>query len=375
MPGLRRSIALAYDDVLLVPNPSFCKSTNDGEINFDYGLLPRPFSAPPLINAPMDTVCSPELLQYLHDDLSMAVTVHRFFKSCDEQLQFIEDCEFEIGDVVGTACDYRKVFVSVGSFFKWKKWIDQLLGEGQERFPNISFLVDMANGGTLACVETVKYIRKQSHYANIMAGNVSTPSQLYLLEEADVNFARVGIGGGSICTTRKMTGFGYPTFASVMECAPAVNEDIYLVADGGIEYPGDVCKSIAVGASMGMVGKVMAATSLSAGIKLDRDFKVTNKPYNCHYIIYRGMASKEVQAVLNPGNTVVSIEGVTGCIEYKGDTSTVIPEFLHNLKASMTYYGGCRDWLEFQRKVECVEITNSGLRESEARVLLGKFQH
>ena len=171
-----------------------------------------------------------------------------------------------------------------------------------------------------------------------------------------------------------MTGFGYPTFASVMECAPAVGSGVYLIADGGIEYPGDVCKSIAIGGHMAMVGKAMAATSLSAGMKLDHNFVVTNNPSEYKYVAYRGMASKEVQSLIN-SKSVVSVEGVSGCIEYKGDTRVVIPEFLHNMKTSMTYYGGCKTWLDFQRRVECVEITNSGFRESEARVLLGKFQH
>jgi IMP dehydrogenase len=165
----------------------------------------------------------------------------------------------------------------------------------------------------------------------------------------------------SICSTRTKTGFGIPTLTSIMDCAQ-VKDKAYLVADGGIESSGDICKAMAAGADMVMVGKVLAATSLSSGEKVDVDGK--------KYVRYSGMASKEAIDKLKSKKSVVSIEGVSGLIEYTGETEDVVEGILGNIQTAMAYYAGCKNWREFKRDVKLIEITSAGWDESKTRVTL-----
>jgi IMP dehydrogenase len=171
----------------------------------------------------------------------------------------------------------------------------------------------------------------------------------------------------SICSTRIATGFGMPTLTSIFDCAK-VKETAYLVADGGIESPGDICKAMAAGADMCMIGKLLASTDLSNADKLDKDGKLTCNENEYKFVTYSGMASKEAIQKLNSKKSVVSIEGVSGCIPYTGKSEEVVNNIIGNIQSSMSYYAGCRNWDEFRRKVKFVEITQQGWEESKTRV-------
>jgi hypothetical protein len=143
----------------------------------------------------MYTVCTPELIKLLANNFNCTVTIHRWFNSVKEQIDFGKQC--------GMIFDWPGCFVSVGNLAKWKDWIDELNLYRNEHVLNFSILVDMANGDTTSCVDTVEYIRKTfDKDVNIMAGNVATRSGYARLQEAGANFIRVGVGGS--CFTSDM---------------------------------------------------------------------------------------------------------------------------------------------------------------------------
>ena len=346
MNDIRR--VLSYNDVLLCPRCSELEHLSDADIKVDCGGLAGVY---PIINAPMDKVCSVPLIKFM-DRLECATTIHRWFNSAEEQLLFYEMC--------GIKFEHR-CFLAVGNVAKWKDWIDKLIVYRKEKGDCFSFLVDVANGDTKSAVDTVKYIKDNMTAGLIMAGNVATKSGFRRLQEAGADFIRVGIGGGSICSTRLATGFGIPTLTSVMDCA-SVKDNACIIADGGIENSGDICKAMAAGADMVMLGKMLASTSLSNGEKVEVNGQ--------KFVRYSGMASKEANEKLKSKKSIVSIEGVSGLIPYSGETEEVVNNIIGNLQSAVAYYAGCRDWKEFKRSVKFLEITQQGWEESKTRVNL-----
>jgi IMP dehydrogenase len=160
---------------------------------------------------------------------------------------------------------------------------------------------------------------------------------------------------------------GVPTLTTVLDCAK-VKDTAYLISDGGIETPGDICKAMAAGADMAMLGKMLAATSDSGGAKCDVDGNITENESEYTYVQYSGMASKEAIRKLGSKKSSVSVEGVSGLIPYTGPTEDVVTGILGNMRSSVAYYGGCRSWDEFRRKIKIVEITSAGWNESLTRV-------
>jgi IMP dehydrogenase/GMP reductase len=352
--------ALSYNDVLLVPRYSGLEHLTDADIKIEYDA-PTNFKSVPVINAPMDKVVTVDLLKLMVNKFNMPVTVHRWFDTVEDQIEFIKSC----GSLV---FDNPAFFVAVGAVAKWKDWIDKLNKFRDDQY-FFGILVDVANGDTKSCVDTVEYVKKTfDKSTNIMAGNVATKSGFTRLELAGANFIRVGVGGGSICSTRTTTGFGVPTLQSVIDCAE-VKEKAYIVADGGIENAGDICKSIAAGADMVMLGKMLAATSLSNGQKLDKNgmlpATITEEPV---WVQYSGMASKEAIQKLNSKKSVVSVEGVSGLIPYTGESEEVIGNIIGNMQSSLAYYAGYKNWSSYRKHVKFVEISSQGWEESLTRV-------
>jgi IMP dehydrogenase/GMP reductase len=200
MESIRK--VLSFNDILLVPGYSPNKHIDDANIKFNFKNLPSPFESVPIFNSPMDMVCSKELLSLLHNKYQMPVTIHRYFNSINEQLKFIDDCKFTLDS------DLRKVFVAVGSIYKWKEDIDKLIDINP--CTNFSFLIDMANGNCIAAMDTVEYIRKKCPRANIMAGNIATKGGMLNLYKAGTNLVRAGIGSGCFTENMKvLTDTGY----------------------------------------------------------------------------------------------------------------------------------------------------------------------
>lgn len=358
MDSIRR--CLSYSDVLLVPRHSSLEHLSDADIVYNYDKCSVPFKAVPVINAPMDFVSS-NMIECLYTQ-NLVTSIHRWFNSFKDQINFFDKCNILYPE--------SSNFISVGNISKWKERIDQLIEYRDENGFKFSFLIDVANGDTKDTIETIKYIRGMlGKTVNIMAGNIATKSAFCRLQEAGADFIRVGIGGGSICSTRTTTSFGVPTLTSIFDCAQ-VKDSAYLVADGGIEYNGDIIKAMAAGADMVMTGKLFASTDLSCLEKFDKNGEVTTNPDEYEYCSYHGMASKEAIQRLKSKKSSISIEGVSGLIPYIGATHEIIENLKGNMQSAMAYYAGCKDWNEFQRKVKFIEITSNGWEESKTRVII-----
>ncbi len=224
-------------------------------------------------------------------------------------------------------------------------------------------VLDSAHGHSKGIIDTVKEI-KERFEIDIIAGNVATPEAVEALVEAGADAVKVGIGPGSICTTRIVAGVGVPQITAIDTCAQKGRElGVPIIADGGIKYSGDVAKALAVGASSVMIGSLLAGTEESPGESLMYQGR--------QYKTYRGMGSIGAMQkgsndrYFQEGTAADKLvpEGIEGMVPYRGKMSNVIHQLIGGLRASMGYVGA-KDIATFQEKAEFVEITTAGLKES-----------
>ena len=227
-----------------------------------------------------------------------------------------------------------------------------------------AIVIDTAHGHTKRVVDLLKDLKKIHPETDIVVGNVATAAAASFLLKNGADGIKVGIGPGSICTTRIVAGVGVPQLSAIMDVCSAVKNKIPVIADGGIKYTGDIVKAIAAGASCVMLGSMLAGTKESPGetiIYEGRKFKS-----------YRGMGSIEAmkkgskdryfQDLQNDFKKLVP-EGIVGRVPYKGDLVESINQFIGGLKAGMGYCG-CKNISQLQKKSKFVRITNSGIIES-----------
>lgn len=224
-------------------------------------------------------------------------------------------------------------------------------------------VLDSAHGHSKGILDTVKAIKAEMD-VQIIAGNVATAEATADLIAAGADAVKVGIGPGSICTTRIVAGVGVPQISAIDECsAEGAKTGTPIIADGGIKYSGDVAKALAVGASAVMMGSALAGTEESPGeviLSQGRKFKS-----------YRGMGSigamtkGSTDRYFQEGTAADKLvpEGIEGMVPYRGSISDIIHQFVGGLRSSMGYLGS-KDIPTFQEKAEFVEITSAGLRES-----------
>ena len=236
---------------------------------------------------------------------------------------------------------------------------EALIGSGVD-----AIVIDTAHGHTKRVVDLLKELKKIYPETDIVVGNVATAAAASFLLKNGADGIKVGIGPGSICTTRIVAGVGVPQLSAIMDVCSAVKNKIPVIADGGIKYTGDIVKAIAAGASCVMLGSMLAGTKESPGetiIYEGRKFKS-----------YRGMGSIEAmkkgskdryfQDLQNDFKKLVP-EGIVGRVPYKGDLVESINQFIGGLKAGMGYCG-CKNISQLQKKSKFVRITNSGIIES-----------
>ncbi|HRT40138.1 MAG TPA: IMP dehydrogenase [Candidatus Woesebacteria bacterium] len=223
-------------------------------------------------------------------------------------------------------------------------------------------VVDSAHGHSKNVIKKIQQIKAKYPQMIIIGGNVVTSQAVKDLAKAGADIIKVGIGPGSICTTRVVAGIGIPQFTAILECAQAARQNkVTIIADGGIKYSGDITKAIAAGAEAVMLGSLLAGTDESPGEKEYYRGKA--------YKNYRGMGSigamrrgsseryfQEQQSKLVP-------EGIEGRVVYKGSLSEVVFQLIGGLKSGMGYCG-CKNIKELQTKTKFREITNAGLKES-----------
>jgi len=226
-------------------------------------------------------------------------------------------------------------------------------------------VVDTAHGHSQGVLTTVSEIKKLSNYAQVVAGNVATPDGAKALIDAGADCIKIGIGPGTICTTRMVAGVGMPQFTAVLESSEACREaGVPCIADGGIKYSGDIAKALAAGATAVMIGSLFAGTDESPGEVLlfqGRSYKAY-RGMGSLGAMARGSADRYFQEEVSDKLKLVP-EGVEGRVPYKGPIGTVIHQLIGGLRAAMGYTGAAT-LAELQANVKFRRITNAGLRES-----------
>ena len=223
-------------------------------------------------------------------------------------------------------------------------------------------VIDTAHGHSEGVAEAVKRAKTLSNEVQIIAGNVATGEATKALIDAGADAVKVGIGPGSICTTRMVAGVGVPQLTAIMDCAQAAG-DVPVIADGGIKFSGDFAKAIAAGASCAMVGSMIAGTDESPGeviLYQGRSFKA-----------YRGMGSLGAMArgsadryfQKDAASDKLVPEGIEGQVPYKGSAGAVIHQLIGGLRAAMGYTG-CETVEKMRQNCQFVRITGAGLKES-----------
>ena len=226
-------------------------------------------------------------------------------------------------------------------------------------------VVDTAHGHSAGVVEQVTQVKKLSNATQVVAGNVATADGAKALIDAGADTIKVGIGPGSICTTRIVAGVGVPQLHAVMEVAKACDDqDIPLIADGGLKYSGDMAKAIAAGANVCMVGSLLAGTDEAPGevfLYQGRSYK-SYRGMGSLGAMARGSADRYFQANIQSDLKLIP-EGIEGQVPYKGPVSQVVHQLVGGLKAAMGYTGhGTID--SMRGGVDFVRISGAGLRES-----------
>ena len=231
-------------------------------------------------------------------------------------------------------------------------------------------VIDTAHGHSQRVLDAVTRVKTMSNSVRIMAGNVATAEGTRALIDAGADAVKVGIGPGSICTTRIVAGVGVPQLAAIMSAVEAARAaDIPVIADGGIKFSGDLAKAIAAGASAVMIGSLLAGTDESPGevfLHQGRSFKAY-RGMGSVGAMARGSADRYFQAEVRDTLKLVP-EGIEGQVPYKGPVSGVLHQLAGGLKASMGYVGG-KTLKDFQERATFVRISGAGLRESHAHVV------
>lgn len=331
---------ICFDDVLLLPQYSDIESRKD--INLESCIQDLKLQTP-VISSPMDTVTEDSMAVAM-DKLGGLGVVHRY-NSVTEQSKLVHESHARgaknVAAAVGVSGDYlerAKAAVMAGA--------------------NV-LCVDIAHGHHSLMKNALKNLRSlfpQGVY--VIAGNVATLEAFNDLSDWGAHAVRVGIGGGSICSTRIKTGHGMPTLQSVIDCAVS-DRDAALIADGGIKTSGDVTKAIAAGADFVMLGSMISGTE-------ETPVERVWSPEKAAWVYpYRGMASVEAQIDWR-GHTS-SIEGVASSVVAKGSVTAVIEDITKGLRSGMSY-SGARSITEFQAKSKFVIQTGSSQVESSTHI-------
>jgi len=273
-------------------------------------------------------------------------------KDIEKMKKYPNSCKDDLGRL--------RVAAAIGTGPGWEERASALVEKGVD-----ALVVDTAHGHTKKVMEVVRDLKSQNLRCDIISGNVATREGAKALIKAGADAVKVGVGPGSICTTRVVAGIGVPQISAIMDVFTVCSQtDVPLIADGGIKFSGDITKAIAAGADSVMIGNLFAGTDESPGevvLYQGRSYKV-----------YRGMGSLEAmkkgskdryfQEDVGMESKLVP-EGIVGRVPYKGMLAMVVQQLIGGLRAGMGYVGA-KTITELKEKAEFVQITQAGLRES-----------
>jgi IMP dehydrogenase len=333
--------ALSFDDALLVPQFSEITSRKDINTSTCLDIAEKFKFRLPIVSSPMDTVTE------AHMALAMELAggfgiVHRY-NSIAEQAIAVKHarksgCNF-VGAAIGVSGDYLERAHALIEY-------------------GVALLcVDIAHGHHALMRHALTTLRNTfGTKVHIMAGNVATLQGFNDLSDWGADSIRVGIGGGSICSTRIQTGHGVPTLQSVLWCAQS-DRSATLIADGGVRSSGDIVKALAAGADMVMIGSLLAGTAETPGEVYNED--------GASFKVYRGMASKEAQ--FDWRGHAASLEGVTAKVPFKGPVKDVLAGLETGLRSGLSY-SGVDSIRELQAKSDFIYQTTAGREESSTHI-------
>lgn len=332
-----RGRGLTFDDVLMVPARSDIRSRRDPQLT---SKLTKNFSIQtPIISANMDTITEFEMALAM-DQLGAAGILHRFITIEEQASQARRLKENGVKTISGS--------VGVGDDFKNRA--KALIDAGV----NI-ITIDIAHGHSIQMVETMKWLKDQYPQVDIIAGNIATPDAARDLIEAGADSIKVGIGPGSMCTTRIITGCGVPQLTAIALCAEVADQyGVPVIADGGIRTSGDMVKAFAAGANIVMLGSMLSGTIETPG-------EIQNGKKR-----YRGMASRSAQDSWRGGVPEgMAPEGESTQVTVKGHVKDVILEITGGIRSGMSYVNATTI-AEIREKAIFIEMSANGVAESRA---------
>lgn len=327
--------AFTFDDILLVPAYNHFASRRDVEttVTDRTGKLTLEL---PLISANMDTVTEAPMANFMAKNGAMG-SLHRYM-----------DIQKNVDEFKKSP---KKTFVSCGISDAELERVEALMNAGADYF-----MIDVAHAHSRYVGQQIKRLREIIKDRCLAAGNVATYAGADYLASCGADIIKVGIGGGSACTTRVKTGFGVPTLYSVKDCSRV---DRSIIADGGLRTPGDIVKALAFGADYVMLGGMLSGTKVTPG-------QVHTDPNGVRFKKYRGMASREAsEDQFGTMPEWKTAEGVSFTVPYREDEEAIIADIRGGLRSGLTYAGAV-NVKELQRKLSYLVVSNASQKESIA---------
>lgn len=336
MPTLIKSNALTFDDVLLVPQFSDIASRKDVSITTELFGVPFPT---PICSANMDTVTEVTMADKMFD-LGGLGFLHRYAEHATI-LQWVKDIH------VGKRIAIPSIGIKPDDFNHAMAYAE----EGA-----LAVNIDIAHGDSQHMVWMVERLVKEG--IEVVAGNVATYNGALRLADAGAKVIKVGIGPGSLCTTRIVTGHGVPQLSAIEDCTKV--KDLYpqisIIADGGIRNAGDCVKALAFGADMVMVGSLLAGTTESPG------------EYEGNKKLYRGMASRMARNNFKQIDSSYAPEGEATYVDNKGPVAPIIIQLVGGIRSGLSY-SGAHNLKELREYAQYVTITGNGMAESKPHLI------
>ena len=338
--------ALTFDDVTLAPNYSeILPSETDTAVSLTNNLKLKI----PLLSSAMDTVTESKMAIAIAKAGGIGV-IHRNLdiKTQILEIKNVKKHSLKVGAAVGAS---EKEFIRAKAIIK----------EGVDLV-----VVDTAHGHTRKVGDIIKYIKKiKNNKIALCAGNIATPEAAKFLIKLGVDIIKVGIGPGSICTTRLVAGIGVPQLSAILSVRNGVkNKKIKIISDGGIKYSGDLAKAFAAGADAVMIGSLFAGTDETPGKLIKKNGKIFKSFRGMGSVgaMNKGSADRYFQNKQKDMSKYVP-EGVEGFVKYKGDVGSIIYKLVGGLKSSMGYLGS-KNIVGLRNKPHFVKITKAGFYES-----------
>jgi IMP dehydrogenase len=339
------SDGITFDDVLLLPGYTDFKRA---EVDLTTALHPRLILRLPVISSPMDTVTEEAMATHMAQAGGLGV-IHRNLSIPDQALMVknVKSKQLPVGAAVGVGSDLSER-------------VEALSISGADLL-----VIDSGHGNTEYMVDAIKLIKKMNPKQLVMAGNVATADGAKRLIQAGADMLRVGMGPGSICTTRIITGMGVPQLTAIAEAVKAAKDSkVAVIADGGIKQIGDMAKALGMGAHAVMLGSLLAGFDESPGDRVEVGGKAYKQYRGMGSVgaMKKGSAERYGQAKDTSARKLIA-EGVEGLVAYKGPVSEYLDQVNGSLKSSF-YYIGARTLSEFHKEATFVRITPASMAES-----------